>query len=449
MTDRVTRPMPAQVWIVLLLVLASSFCSDPKQNDGDLATYVDTLSAIDSHAHPMAYVAPGAPADTDFDALPLDGIPPFDLPAPLHADNPAYEQAQASLYSTKAGDSDSARAAARTQAIVQHGEQFPVWVLDQLHISTMLANRVAMGSGLKSPRFRWVSFDDALMYPLDISGEAKRTPDTKALYPLEAKLLRRYLRDLGLAKVPPTLDAYLRDVVSATLQRQNDGGAVSIKFEAAYLRPLDFDPADSSAAATIYRRYASGGVPTSAEYKTLEDYLIRYITREAGRLDMAVQIHSTNQFGKYYSAAGAAPHLMDSMFSDPSLKGTNFVIVHGGWPLIEETIVQLKKPNVYADISMMDQLADSAALSRALRTLLEAAPDKVMFGTDAFDGGALQGWEQVGWVAAHNARRALADALTTMVNDKRISPERARELARMVLHDNAVKAYHFTSTTLR
>ncbi|MEP6509095.1 MAG: amidohydrolase family protein, partial [Gemmatimonadales bacterium] len=431
MTQRLTNPKPTRIWIAMLFVVTSSFCSSPSQNLAveDLATYVDTLSAIDSHAHPMAYVAPGAPADTDFDALPLDGIPPFDLPLPLHANNPAYKQAQASFYQTKAGDTDSVRAAARSQAIAHHGEQFQTWVLDQLHISTMLANRVAMGTGLKSPRFRWVSFADALMYPLDISGEGKRTPDTKALYPLEAKLLRRYLRDLGLAKVPPTLDGYLREVVTATLLRQHDAGAVSIKFEAAYLRPLDFNPADSSAAATIYRRFAAAGVPTSAEYKTLEDYLIRYINREAGRLGMAVQIHSTNEFGKYYSADGAAPHLLDSMFSDASLKGTNFVIVHGGWPLIDETIVQLKKPNVYADISMMDQLADSTALARSLRLLLESAPDKVMFGTDAFDGGALQGWEQVGWVAAHNARRALADALTSMVHDKTISPERARELA--------------------
>ncbi|HKJ03516.1 MAG TPA: hypothetical protein VJ997_13705, partial [Longimicrobiales bacterium] len=45
--------------------------------DRSLAAYVDTVAAVDAHAHPMAYVAPGQPADTDFDALPLDGLPPF------------------------------------------------------------------------------------------------------------------------------------------------------------------------------------------------------------------------------------------------------------------------------------------------------------------------------------------------------------------------------------
>jgi len=425
----------------LLMTVALFSCTAAQKSEPALAAYVDTLSAIDSHAHPMAYVAPGAPADTDFDALPLDGIPPFELPVPLLAANPAYKQAQASLYKTSAADNDSTRAAARARAIQQHGDQFPVWVLDQLHVDVMLANRVAMGTGLNSPRFRWVSFADALMLPLDISGERERTPDTRALYPLEAKLLRRYLRDLELARVPPTLDGYLRDVISKTLHRQRNAGAAAVKFEAAYLRPLDFDPADSLAAAAIYARYASHGAPTRAEYKTLEDYLIRYIARQAGQLGMAVQIHSLDQFGKFYSAEGAAPHHLESMFSDSSLRGTNFVIVHAGWPRIDETIVQLRKPNVYADISMMDQLADSTALSSSLRKILKAAPEKVLFGTDAFDGGALQGWEQVGWVASHNARRALSDALGAMVAEKEISEERARELARMVLRDNAIAAY--------
>ena len=430
-----------QMLCAALTVLSAAACSVARNGEPDLAAYVDTLSAIDSHAHPMAYVAPGAPADTDFDALPLDGIPAFDLPAALLASNPAYQRAQQSLYKTSASDNDSLRAAARTQAIRQYGDRFPVWVLDQLHIDMMLANRVAMGAGLTSPRFRWVSFADPLMLPLDVSGEAERTPDTRALYPLEAKLLRRYLRDLGLVRVPVTFNGYLREVVGKTLRQQHDAGAVAIKFEAAYLRPLDFDPADSSTAAAIYERYASAGVPTHAEYKTLEDYLIRYITREAGRLGMAVQIHSLDNFGKYYSTAGAAPHHLESMFSDPSLRGTNFIIVHAGWPLIDETIAQLKKPNVYADISMMDQLADSAQLSNALRMLLKSAPQKVMFGTDAFDGGALQGWEQVGWVASRNARQALRDMLIAMVDENEISRQRARQLARMILRDNAIAVY--------
>ena len=436
------------VCFLLPVAIVTACAVTPTNADKDLATYIDTLRAIDSHAHPMASVAAGAPADSDFDALPLDHLPPFDVPLGLRPSNPAYREAQRSLYGISGGDSGSAQAKrfdqARAQLMQRRGDQFPNWVLDQLHIGVMLANRITMGAGLTSPRFRWVSFADPLMLPLDIRGEAGRTPDTQPLYPLEARLLQRYLRDLGVTKVPAALDRYQREVVSATLERQRAAGAVAIKFEAAYLRALDFDPADSATAAAIYRRYASAGVPTHAEYKVLEDYLVRFIAREAGRLGMALQIHSTDGFGGFYAAAGASPHLLESLFNDPSLRGTHFIIVHGGWPLVGETMSQLAKPNVYADISVMDQTAEPTALSRTLRMWLAAWPEKVMFGTDAFDGGVQQGWEQVAWVASSNARRGLHDALSGMVRDNEVTAVRAKQLARMVLRENAMEAYRLS-----
>lgn len=50
-------------------------------------------------------------------------------------------------------------------------------------------------------------------------------------------------------------------------------------------------------------------------------------------------------------------------------------------------------------------------------------------------------WEENGSVAATTARRALALALTGMVNDGEITREHAIELARMVLRENARKLY--------
>jgi hypothetical protein len=45
------------------------------------------------------------------------------------------------------------------------------------------------------------------------------------------------------------------------------------------------------------------------------------------------------------------------------------------------------------------------------------------------------------WLSNTTARQALALALTGMMNDGEITRERALELARMVLHDNAAKLY--------
>ena len=98
------------------------------------------------------------------------------------------------------------------------------------------------------------------MLPLDVSGEAALTPDTRPLYPREAKLLQRYMREVNVPALPATLAEYVRTVVAPTLARERANGAVGIKFEAAYLRPLDFDDPDSAAAAKIYAKYAHSGV---------------------------------------------------------------------------------------------------------------------------------------------------------------------------------------------
>jgi len=413
--------------------------------DSALAAYIAGIRAIDTHAHPMRPLSAGAPPDTEYDALPLDGIPPFGFQHRLAPDDPIWRRAQEALYHVPGAVNDGAyrdslrSIVARVRA--ERGARFPGWALDQAGVDVMLANRVAMGPGLDRPRFRWVSFVDALMLPLDTRAEAAQSPDMRVLYPKEATLLRRYLHDLRVAQLPPTLDGYVRDVVVPTLERQRAAGAVSVKFEAAYLRPLDFGDPDAALARRVYARYVRGGTPTHAEYKALEDELFRVIAREAGRRRMAVQIHVLETFGGFYRSAGAAPHLLEPAFNDSTLRGTHFVVVHGGWPLVDETMGLLAKPNVYADISMMDVVQSPTVLAGVLRRWLGEYPDKVLYGSDAFDGGAEQGWEQVAWVGSTTARRALAIALTGMLRDGEITRERAETLARMVLRENALTAY--------
>src|SRR5689334_3385143 len=301
--------------------------------DSALLTYINGIRAIDSHAHPMRPVTAGAPADSEFDALPLDGIPPFPVPARLTGIDAIWREAQAALFGTIGGASDSlykvGLRAAATRTVREQGLRFPEWALDKAGIDVMLANRIAMGPGLPSQRFRWVAFVDALMLPLDTRGEATRLPDARSLYPKETTLLRRYLRELGVSRLPATLDAYVATVIKPLLAKQHAAGAVAVKFEAAYLRPLDFADPNPAEARRVYARYAAGGVPTRAEYKTLEDYLFRVIAREAGALDEAVQIHVLEDFGGFYRAAGSAPFQLEPAFNDSTLRGTSFIIVHG------------------------------------------------------------------------------------------------------------------------
>ena len=80
-------------------------------------------------------------------------------------------------------------------------------------------------------------------------------------------------------------------------------------------------------------------------------------------------------------------------------------------------------------------------LAGVLRQWLGEWPDKVLFGTDAFDGGVEQGWEQVAWVGIDDGATALAIALTGMMRDGEITRDRAQALARMVMRENAAAVY--------
>lgn len=414
--------------------------------DSALARFIAGIRAVDNHAHPMRPIPAGAPPDTEYDALPLDGIPPFPLPWRLTLASPVWSRAAAALYGSAAADTDAAGRkaleAARDSTLRALGLGFPDWALDRAGIQVMFANRVAMGPGLDAARFRWVPFDDALLFPLDTRREAARTPDTRSLYPREAALLHRYLGDLGFRAPPRSLDEFIVRVIVPTLERQKKAGAVAIKFEAAYLRSLDFAEPQPAAAHRVYARYIRGGAPTHAEYKTLEDYLFRVIAHEAGRLGLPVHLHVLETFGGYYDAAGSRPEQLEPVFDDSTLRGTRFVMLHGGWPAWGETEAMISKPNVYADFSMMDQMLAPDELAGVLEHWLMRFPDKVLFGTDSFQGGPDQGWEEGAWVASHTARRALGLALTRLMREREIDRARAEELARMVLRDNAIRLYH-------
>ena len=413
--------------------------------DQQLVAEIAKIKAIDNHAHPLRFVAEGDKPDDEYDALPLEGLEPFALPPRLNPGNPEYIGAWRAVFGYNHGDMSEAHVkellAFKQRTMRERGDQYPAWVLDQIGIETMFANRVAMGRGLKPPRFRWVSFADPLMFPLNNDAARRLNPDYRVFYAGEEKLLKRYLAESKVEALPATLDEYLKKVVTATLERQKRDGAVAVKFEAAYLRSLDFYDAPEAEARRVYAKYVSGGEPPPGEYKSLQDYLFRYLSRESGRLGMAVHIHSIDGAGSFYKQSGSNPQLLESAFNDVGLRKTNFVIVHGGYPYTRQTTSFMGKPNVYADFSAQTFLLYPRALSEVLRNWLEFYPDKVLFGTDAFALTPEVGWEEGGWLAIATARQALALALTGMMDDGEITRERAIELARMVMRDNAIKLY--------
>jgi uncharacterized protein len=421
--------------------------------DPSLLAEIDKIKAVDNHTHVVKVVAP-MEQDRDFDALPCDVIEGGADTLAARADNPQFLEAWRTLYGYKYNDRERPHVqeliAAREKVMREQGDNFPSWVLDRLGIEYMFANRVAMGRGLNAPRFRWVPFDDALMSPLPPDAVAD-TPDKKVFYGQEMKILKTYVAQAGLSSLPESLDDYVAKVITPTLEAQKKAGAPAIKFEAAYLRPLNFGRAqgaeEQAEARRIYGRYAKGDLASRAEVLQVQNFLFRTIAREAGRLGMAVHIHTGQGCGNYFDLAGSRPTQLESVLDDPSLSKTNFVLLHGGaGPYTQEVAALLAKPNVYTDFSEQDALLPARPLSAVIREWLEWYPEKVLYGTDLAPGPPEQDWDVIGYSTNRTARQALAIALTGMMNDKEITRAQALNLARMVLRENAIKLYGLKET---
>ncbi|KCZ71867.1 putative TIM-barrel fold metal-dependent hydrolase [Candidatus Methanoperedens nitroreducens] len=409
--------------------------------DAELAAFIDRIKAVDNHTHANTT----APEDPDADALPLHEISPFPVAVTLMPDHPNWVAAARALYGYPHAELSEAHMPELRESVgkvlSEQGDNFPTWVLGRIGTEVMLTNRVAMGPGLEPPRFRWVSFVDALMFPLSTRAEARVSPDREKFYPHQEALLRRYMADLKVMSLPPTLDAYFKTVVTPTIEAQQKAGCVAVKFEAALMRSLHFAEVPAQTANAVYARYVKGGVPSHAEYKALQDYIFRHIAREAGRLGMVVHVHSFEGPGSFYHTAEADPLLLESAITDPTLSNTNFLFVHGGGIFASHAGGLLWRPNVYVDTSGMAFMYPPERLARILRDWLTQHPDRVLFGSDAAEFGPDTPWELSAWIGITNARIALTIALSEMIRAGEVSRARAREIAIMVMRMNAAKLY--------
>jgi len=412
--------------IALLLILSSSASAQ------SLRDAIIQIRAIDDHAH-----VPVSATDRGYDALPCDAPSVAVAPFMFRAERPDVREALQALY----GTSDMQQAMATKQRLrAERGANWFTRVLDQANTETQFANRITPAAELAAPRFRWVPYDDALLFPLDNANEKAVNGDRQVFYKHEEDLLADYMKATGVSALPPTLADYIARVLKPTLAAQKRAGAVALKFEMAYLRTLQFDPASATEAARVYEQYLHTA-PPRIEYKKLQDYLFRALAVEAGRLRLPIQIHTGAGCGDWFQLAGSDPLLLDSLVSEPAMQQTQFVILHGGWPFSDHVAPMMIKPNVWGEFSVQALLRSPHALAETLRVWLESQPQKLLYGTDSGPAEGNYTWEETLWVANRRARAALTAALDAMVADGELSRDEALSIARGVLRENAIKLY--------
>lgn len=394
--------------------------------DQELLAAILKIRAIDHHSHAMPAFLPDS---AELDKLDPFGKAPFEYPVRLRITNPEYIEAWRALYGYKYQDmtAQHAREALVTKLalMAEQGTNYPAWVLDQAGIETTLINMKDLGSGQTAPRFLWVPRADGFLFPF--AGEAA--------------MINWFRKEAGLDSAPASLNAYL-GMIRRQLEQWQKASALAIKFAIAYLRPLDFTQVSEKEANLVFERYKQNEKTTARDHKSLQDFLFHFMAREAGRLGLAVHIHTGIGADPQYNLSGANPLLLEPMLNDVTLRQTSFVLIHGGWPFEREAGAMLMKPNVYADFSAQTFLRSTEALSETLRAWLEWYPKKVLFGTDAYsENTPLANWEEKTWLSARTSRQALALALTRMMAAGQITRARAEELARMVMRENAAKLY--------
>jgi hypothetical protein len=413
--------------------------------DGALESELRQITAIDNHAHPVKVVTYGE-EDGDYDALPADAIADLALPPPFRENSNYFPQAWRALFGYPYSDASknhvSAVSKARQEMMKQKGDLYPSWVLNHTSTDIMLANRVAMGRGLPGDRFKWVPFVDMFLFPLNNSSAKNKDPEHNAFFGREEALLKGYLAAAQMRKIPSTFDDYL-SFVSHTLESWKSSGAVAVKFELAFLRDLQISHPPRESAERVYTIYAQSSEPSVEEYKILQDYLFGHLAREAGRLGLPVHIHCSIGAGSYFRTSNADPLALESVFNDPALRKTKFVMLHGAWPFAPQAAALILKPNVYVDYSGFSYLTYPAEAARALRLYLEAAPERVLYGSDASPFSSSVGWEETAWLGARYGRLALGMALTGMMRDGEITPDGAKSLGRKALRENARQLYGF------
>jgi hypothetical protein len=411
--------------------------SDVQQIYQRLLPQIEKIPAFDHHAHP------GFADDPDVDAM---AAPPNASSAlRTREDNPELVAAAKALFGYPYSDfsPDHAQWLIAKKADLKRqlpGIAYFNMILDKLNTESSVANRAMMPDYLDPKRFPWVFFADSFMWPFNNQREAARNPDEGVYIPLQEKMLRRWMQQENVTKLPATFADYLK-FITQVLEDNSKRGGIAMKFEVAYFRSTTFSDPSRAQAEDIYERHLTAGIPTEKDYRTFQDYIFRYLIQEGGRMHLPVHIHTAVGIGDYFNLSQSNIMNLESVLRDPRYASTTFVMIHGGYPLEREAVWLAAMKNVYLDSSFGELAQYPSAFKDTLKMWLETFPDKITFGTDCFPYNQVLGAEESYWLGVQSSRTALAAALAEMVSENEVTETRALEMAHAYLHDTAVKLY--------
>jgi hypothetical protein len=239
----------------------------------------------------------------------------------------------------------------------------------------------------------------------------------------------------GVLMANPDLDfneyiACYRDACAGAIQQ---AGCVALKTVIAYRTGLAIQSVSYEEAKAAYASHPDTDLKSQ---KIVRDFLFKYTAKLAAEFGVPFLMHTgftaLTKPWSYGNPTDLAPIL-----TDPELKDTVFVLLHGGYPWTQAAgFMAAHHPNVYVDLSEFNP-ATSIGIEQNFREVLQFAPlTKIMFGSDGL------GIPELFWYAAVLAKRAIGNIFEQFVRDRLMNSERAKEYARLFFYGTAKKVFY-------
>jgi hypothetical protein len=235
------------------------------------------------------------------------------------------------------------------------------------------------------------------------------------------------------------------DEFHGQIERGVKRGAVALKSIVAYRTGLGVKRIDEARAKRAYGEVASEvgkGRPVkevlsvkSEGVKAVYDHFVHLGVEDSVRLGVPFQMH-TGLGDAPMDLMISNPLLLNDLINDPIAKDAKLVLVHGGYPFIEEAGFLVRSyPNVFLDLSGTIPFISVGSREKLLNLMEMAPTTKIMYGSDGFN------IPELYWIASLHAKRALTAALDELMRSSAIDVGDAEEIARQFLSENAKRIY--------
>lgn len=225
----------------------------------------------------------------------------------------------------------------------------------------------------------------------------------------------------------------LEEALGVAFQAGMNDGMVAVKSAQAYSRTLFYDNTTEEKAKEVFAKIKTSSTNlSSAEAKPLADYMMHRVLDLARKYKMPVQFHTGLQGDNGNIIENSKPtNLVNLIREYPDVK---FILFHGSYPYGGELSTMAKNfPNVYIDMCWLYMISPSYS-ERYLHEWLETVPaNKIMaFGGD---------FSNIEGVYSHllMAKQVITNVLIAKVKDGYFTENEAIKIAKMILHDNAVR----------